>query len=85
MPPVFMARNLVNNGSVKIVGPTGEHLKMEVFSEESHDLVFQCHCFPAGRPLQYDPCLGSGSMPAYTVEENIFKGKTNWQLEYKGY
>jgi single-stranded-DNA-specific exonuclease len=82
MAPVFMARNLVCNGAVKIVGPSKEHLKMEVFSEEDHNKVFNAIAFQQSHHynlmscrIRFDAC--------FTIEENEFRGNTSWQLNIK--
>lgn len=82
MSPVFMASNLVTNGTLKIVGHTKEHLKMEVFSEDSQDHVFQAIAFQQANHhklislgIRFDAC--------FTVEENLYRGNTTWQLNIK--
>ncbi len=80
--PVFLAKNLVSTGSIKLVGPNKEHMKMEVFSEDSESHIFQAIAFnQAGHyklislGIQFDAC--------FTIEENVFRGNTTWQLNIK--
>ncbi len=82
MSPVFMTENVVDNGTIKIVGPTKEHLKLGLFSENNPRVVFpaigfnQAHHYNlinAGMP--FDLC--------FTIEENNFRGKKNIQLNIK--
>ncbi len=82
MSPVFMAGNLVTNGSMKMVGPTKDHLKMEVFTEDAQDHVFQAIAFQQSSHykllnlgIRFDAC--------FTVEENLFRGNSSWQLNIK--
>lgn len=82
MSPVFMAGNLVTNGSMKMVGPTKDHLKMEVFTEDAQDHVFQAIAFQQSSHykllnlgIRFDAC--------FTVEENLFRGNSTWQLNIK--
>jgi single-stranded-DNA-specific exonuclease len=82
MAPVFMARNLVCNGALQMVGPGKEHLKMEVFSEDDHNQVFKAIAFQQAHHynlmscrIRFDAC--------FTIEENEFKGKTSLQLNIK--
>ena len=82
MSPVFMAENLVTNGTLKIVGPTKEHLKMEVFSEDAHDKVFQAIAFQQANHYKLIS-LGIRFDACFTIEENVFKGNTCWQLNIK--
>ena len=82
MSPLFMAENLVTNGTLKIVGPTKEHLKMEVFSEDAHDKVFQTIAFQQAYHYKLIS-LGIRFDACFTIEENVFKGNTSWQLNIK--
>jgi single-stranded-DNA-specific exonuclease len=82
LSPVFMARRLVDKESVKLVGPHKEHLKMEVFSEESHAHVFSAIAFHQADHYNLIR-LGIPFDACFTIEENTFKGKTNWQLNIR--
>ena len=82
MSPVFMARNLVSNGSVKVVGPHKEHLKMEVFSEDAHHHVFQAIAFQQSHHYNLISC-GIRFDACFTIDENEFRGNTTWQLNIK--
>jgi single-stranded-DNA-specific exonuclease len=73
--PVFMARNLVSNGAIKVVGPKKEHLKMEVFSEDAHNHVFQAIAFHQAHHYKLISC-GIPFDACFTIEENEFRGKT---------
>lgn len=82
MSPVFMASGVVDNGAAKTVGTSKEHLKMEVFSEDDHNRVFQSIAFQQAHHynliragISFDAC--------FTIEENVFRGKSNWQLNIK--
>ncbi len=82
MSPLFMASNLVTNGNIKIVGPNKEHLKMEVFSENAHNHIFQAIAFQQAN--HYDLLhLGIRFDACFTIEENVFRGNTTWQLNIK--
>jgi single-stranded-DNA-specific exonuclease len=82
MSPVFMARNLVSNSSVKLVGPYREHLKMEVFSEDAHDHVFQAIAFQQSDHYNLLSC-GIPFDACFTIDENEYRGTTTWQLNIK--
>jgi single-stranded-DNA-specific exonuclease len=80
--PVFMAKSIVSNGAIKIVGPRKEHLKMEVFSEDAPGHVFQAIAFNQAHHywllsvgIPFDAC--------FTIEENEFRDKITWQLNIK--
>ncbi len=80
--PVFKSEKLVAGPGIKIVGPTKEHLKMEVFSEEDPGHMFPAIAFNQaehykliGLGIPFDAC--------YTVEENVFRGNSSWQLNIR--
>jgi single-stranded-DNA-specific exonuclease len=80
--PVFMAKDLVSNGSIKIVGPRKEHLKMEVFSEDAPGHVFQSIAFNQAEHYRL-LSLGIPFDACFTIEENEFHGKITWQLNIR--
>ncbi len=82
MTPVFVSRNVNIMNEARIVGETGEHLKLNVVQHTEDPRVFsaiafgQAHHLPElqkGKP--FDIC--------YTVEENTFRGNTSLQLRIK--
>jgi single-stranded-DNA-specific exonuclease len=82
MSPVFMACNIVSNGCIKIVGPSKEHLKLEVFSEEPGSITFPAIAFNQANHYR----LLSHGIPfdaCFTLEENIFRGTKTWQMNIK--
>ncbi len=82
MSPVFIGKNMVTNGTLKIVGPNKEHLKMEVFSEDAYDKVFQAIAFQQADHYKLIS-LGIRFDACFTIEENVFRGNTTWQLNIK--
>ena len=82
MSPVFVSRNVFDTGTGRMVGSSGEHLKLNLCQETSG-----CKSFPAiafclanhyehirsGKP--FDIC--------YSVEMNEFRGTRNLQLNIK--
>ncbi len=82
MSPLFMSRNLVAKGNINLVGAGKDHLKMEVFSEDAHNLVFQAIAF--NQSSHYDLInLGIRFDACFTIDENVFRGNSNWQLNIK--
>ena len=82
MSPLFMSRNLVAKGNINLVGAGKDHLKMEVFSEDDQNLVFQAIAF--NQSSHYDLInLGIRFDACFTIEENVFRGNSNWQLNIK--
>jgi single-stranded-DNA-specific exonuclease len=82
MSPVFMVENVMDSGGVKIVGPNHDHLKLDVMSELNPGLRLPAIAFSQSH--QYK--LIHAGMPfdiTFSVEENIFQGKSNLQLNVK--
>lgn len=82
MTPVFLTKNVVDNGCGRVVGNTGEHLKLELIQEAEpfkvyHGIGFQLaqhHNF-IKKGLPFDIC--------YSIEENEFRGNTTLQLRIR--
>jgi single-stranded-DNA-specific exonuclease len=82
MMPVFLTKNVVDNGCGRIVGNTGEHLKLELIQEVEpfkvyHGIGFQLarHYDFIKKGIPFDVC--------YTIEENEFRGNTTLQLRVR--
>ena len=82
MSPVFVSRNVFDAGSGRMVGSSGEHLKLDLCQESSGTKIFSAIAFgqanhfehiKAGKP--FDLC--------YSVEMNEFRGNKNLQLNVK--
>ena len=80
MSPVFMSKNLVDKGYVRIVG--NNHLKMDLLSNEKEG-----ECFPSiafGQAKHFDDVLRKKPFSAcYAIEENMFNGSVSLQLNVK--
>ncbi|MGC9342707.1 MAG: DHHA1 domain-containing protein, partial [Bacteroidales bacterium] len=82
MAPVFLTENVVDNGDGKIVGATGEHLKLCLVQEQDPFNVFPAIAFQQGKKFKkihgghaFDIC--------YSLDENRFRGKVTLQLNVK--
>ncbi len=82
MAPVFVTHRVRDVGTGRIVGSTGEHLKLDLVQEgHNHSPIaaiafHQSHHFePVRNGQPFDVC--------YTIEENEFRGITNIQLMVK--
>ena len=82
MAPVFMTKRVFDTGSGRVVGNSGEHLKLDLCSEDTGTNSIPSIAFGLGN--KYD-LVSSGSPVdvAYTVEMNEFKGMRNLQLNIK--
>lgn len=79
MAPIFMSKNLQDKGYVRIVG--NNHLKMDVLSDDVRS------SFPAiafGQANHFDAVLNRKKFAAcYSVDENVYNGNVNLQLNIK--
>jgi len=82
MAPIFLTENVVDNGTGKIVGNTGDHLKMNLIQEEDPYKVYPAIAFQMGS-LYKKINNGQGFDVCYSVEQNAFMGRTNLQLNIK--
>ncbi len=82
MTPVFVSRNVYNMDDARIVGETGEHLKLNVIQDSKDFRSFPAIAFGQAHHL---PQLQNGHPfdICYTIEENTFRGKTTLQLRIK--
>jgi len=82
MAPVFLTENVVDNGTGKIVGNTGDHLKLNLIQEEDPYKVHSAIAFGRGNYYKYISG-GHGFDICYNVEQNEFMGRVNLQLNIK--
>ena len=82
MTPVFVSRNVCMMNEARVVGETGEHLKLNVIQDTDNPQVFPAIAFGQAHHL---PELQKGTPfdICYTVEENTFRGNTSLQLRIK--
>ncbi len=78
MQPVFLAKNLCDNGRSKIVGDN--HLKMGL--KDEHLFIAYAIAFQKG-VMHNDICKGNKFDVCFTVEENIYNDTTSLQLNIK--
>lgn len=80
MSPVFLSKNLIDKGFVRIVGTN--HLKMDLTDPENDKISFPAIAFNQG-PF-FDYALRKNRMDVcYCVEENEFNGNVTLQLNVK--
>ena len=82
MSPIFVSRKVCDSGSGRMVGSSGEHLKLELCHESTGPKTFSAIAFSqsehfehirAGKP--FDIC--------YSIEMNEFRGNKNLQLNIR--
>lgn len=78
--PVFVTKNLMDKGYVRIVG--NNHLKMDIHSSTDPKLSFSSIAFAQGN--YFDDVLRKKTFSAcYAIEENEFNGNVSLQLNVK--
>lgn len=82
MAPVFLTENVVDNGTGKPVGASGEHLKLNLIQEEDPYKVYPAIGFQQGN-LYKHISMGQGFDICYSLEENVFMGRVNLQMNIK--
>jgi single-stranded-DNA-specific exonuclease len=82
MSPVFVSRNVFDTGSGRMVGSSGEHLKLDLCQESTGQKSFSAIAFSQANHFEYI----KGGKPfdiCYSLEMNEFRGKKNLQLNIK--
>jgi len=82
MAPIFLTENVVDNGTGKKVGATGDHLKLNLIQEEDPYKVYPAIAFQQGSRYK-GISSGNAFDICYSVEENEFMGRKNLQLNIK--
>jgi len=82
LAPLFVARNIRDDGTARMVGASKEHMKLSLIQDGDNASVFPAIAFQQAnhysqihRGKPFDIC--------FTVEENVFRGKRNLQLNIK--
>jgi single-stranded-DNA-specific exonuclease len=82
MSPVFISHNVFDTGSGRMVGSSGEHLKLDLCQESSGQKSFSAIAFSQANHFEYI----KGGNPfdvCYSVEMNEFRGNRNLQLNIR--
>jgi single-stranded-DNA-specific exonuclease len=77
MMPVFVSKNVFDNGWAKIVGTN--HLKLELFQKSNPNIRFSAIAYDKGDYVKFFHDKTPMSI-AYKIQENEFNGKTSVQL-----
>jgi single-stranded-DNA-specific exonuclease len=82
MAPVFVAKNVADNGEGRIVGVTKEHLKLSLIQENDPFKNYSAIAFQQANLFDY---IQSGDFfdICYSIDENCYRGNTNLQLNIK--
>jgi single-stranded-DNA-specific exonuclease len=82
MSPVFVSRNVFDTGSGRMVGSSGEHLKLDLCQESTGQKSFPAIAFSQANHFEFI----KGGNPfdiCYSLEMNEFRGNRNLQLNIR--
>jgi single-stranded-DNA-specific exonuclease len=82
MSPVFVSRNVFDAGTGRMVGSSGEHLKLNLCHETTGQKTFPAIAFSQAENFEYI----RGGKPidiCYSIEMNEFRGNRNLQLNIR--
>jgi single-stranded-DNA-specific exonuclease len=82
MSPVFVSRNVFDTGTARMVGSSGEHLKLDLCHESTGRKIFPAIAFSQAEHFEYI----KGGKPldiCYSIEMNEFRGNRNLQLNIR--
>ena len=82
MSPVFVTRNVTDSGMGKMVGSSGEHLRLEFCQASSGPKSFPAIAFNQANHFEHIR-KGNPVDICYSVEMNEFRGNRNLQLNIK--
>jgi single-stranded-DNA-specific exonuclease len=82
MSPVFVSRNVFDTGSGRMVGSSGEHLKLDLCQESAGPKSFPSIAFSQADHFEYIKA-GKPFDICYSLEMNEFRGNKNLQLNIK--
>jgi single-stranded-DNA-specific exonuclease len=82
LSPLFISRNVFDTGTGRMVGSSGEHLKLELCQESSGQKSFSAIAFNLADHFEFIK-KGNPVDICYSLEMNEFRGKRNLQLNIK--
>ncbi|MFO7853608.1 MAG: single-stranded-DNA-specific exonuclease RecJ [Bacteroidota bacterium] len=82
MAPIFITRKVYDTGMARVVGSSGEHLKLDICSESTGTVSLPAIAFGQGNKLQLIK-TGQAVDICYSVEMNEFRGIRTLQLNIR--
>jgi single-stranded-DNA-specific exonuclease len=82
MSPVFVSRNVFDTGSGRMVGSSGEHLKLDLCQESTGQKSFPAIAFSQANHFEHIK-QGKPFDICYSLEMNEFRGVKNLQLNVR--
>jgi single-stranded-DNA-specific exonuclease len=82
MSPIFVSRNIFDSGSGRMVGSSGEHLKLDLCQESTGTKTLPAIAFGQANHFEYIKSQRPFDI-CYSVEINEFRGTRNLQLNVR--
>lgn len=82
MSPIFVSRNIFDSGSGRMVGSSGEHLKLDLCQESTGTKTLSAIAFGQANHFEYIKSQRPFDI-CYSVEINEFRGTRNLQLNIR--
>lgn len=82
MSPLFLSRNVFDSGAGRMVGSSGEHLKLDLCQESTGTRTFPAIAFGQANHFEYIKA-GKPIDVCYSVEINEFRGNRTLQLNVR--
>jgi len=82
MSPLFVSRNVFDSGAGRMVGSSGEHLKLDLCQESTGTRTFPAIAFGQANHFEYIK-VGKPFDVCYSVEINEFRGNRTLQLNIR--
>lgn len=82
MSPVFLTKNVSDNGCGRLVGNSGDHLKLELIQEKEPFRIFPAIGFQLSQHFAYIK-KGNPFDVCFSIEENEFRGNTTLQIRIR--
>jgi single-stranded-DNA-specific exonuclease len=82
MSPVFVSRNVFDSGTGRMVGSSGEHLKLDLCQESTGTKTISAIAFGQANHFEYIR-KGNPFDICYSVEMNEFRGSRNLQINIR--
>ena len=80
--PIFMSKNIRDFGTSRMVGPSREHLKLQLFQGDDTTKTISAIAFGQANHFDYIKA-GKPFDICYSIEMNDFRGQRNLQLNIK--
>jgi len=81
MAPIFLAKEVTENGSLRTMGGDNSHLKMHLKTKHNTSASFEAVAF--GRGADAEQLKLNDLDVCFTIEENSFRGETRLQLNIR--